>query len=521
MPRTSWFPGPLPQDSPGSRGHDAGRRRWWALAVITVSNMLVFASVTIMNVALPQARADLSLNDGGTQAVVTVYSLTFGTFILLGGRVAALLGLRRCLVAGLAGFAAASLLGGLAPDPAVLLVARAMQGGSGAFVAATAIPLMSVIFPTGRERRIAFGVLGVVMGIGTAGSFLLGGALVDLLSWRWCLLVNVPVALLLIAGVVTTTPQRRGDAHTGVDIRGAVLISVSLGALVLGLDRATVWGWSHPGTLALLAGGVLGVGVFALSLRRTALPLIPPHLMGHRGRVAGYLAAFFVGMAMFAGMFVLTSFMQEAWAASPLRIGLAFLPLALGAVIATALLPSLRARFAPVPILATGLLITAVAIATFTLLDPGSTYGVGILPAMLLLGSGGTVVMITAGDVATEGAGDDSGIAGSMVNSAQQIGASLGTALLTSVMSGAAKDSLTSDAEPIAATVAGYGRAGGVGATVVAVAAIALLFVHARRGVRTGPSTHAPGSLRGHPSNRRDGHVPDESDTMTRCHTDG
>lgn len=468
----------LAAESPASAGAprpDIGRRRWWILGLLTGANVLVFASVTIMTVALPAARAELGLSTSTTQAVLTVYSLTFGTLLLLGGRIADVFGLRRCLVAGLTGFAAASLLGGLATEATTLLVARGLQGGAGAFVAATAVPLMSVIFPAGRERRIAFGTLGVVMGVGTAGSFVLGGALVDLLSWQWCLLINVPLALLLAGGVLTTTPPSRRTS-AGVDIFGALLITASLGALVGALDRATVWGWLHPGTLALLTFGLLGTGFFARTLRHAAQPLVPPLLMRNRSRVAGYLAAFFVGVAMFAGMFVLTSFMQEIWGSSPLRTGLAFLPFALGAALATGLLPTVRARVAAGPVLAGGLLLAAAAVATFTQLHPGSGY-LGVLPAMVLLGAGGTVVMITAGDVATAGAGPDSGIAGSLVNSAQQVGAALGTALLTSVMLQTRGAQITSGAPPDVATVAGYSQAGVIGAVLLTVAAIATLTI--------------------------------------------
>lgn len=483
-----------------------GRRRWWALGMLTGANLLVFASVTIMNVALPYARADLGLSPSATQAVVTLYSLTFGTLILLGGRVADTLGLRRCLVAGLIGFAASALLGGLATGAAILLVARAAQGIAGALVAATAVPLMSVTFPSGRERRIAFATLGVVMGLGTAGSFLLGGATVALLSWRWALIVNVPLALLVAAGVYGTAPRGPRGPRTGFALRSAALICSSLGVLTLGLDRATTWGWLHPGTLALVVAGALGIGFFASSLRHTTVPLIPVHLLRDPVRNAGYLAAFWVGVAMFAGMFVLTSFMQEVWNLPPLRIGLAFLPFVLGAVLTTWLLPKVRARIPPGRVLAGGLVISAVALATFIPLGPTSGYAAGVLPAMIMLGSGGTVVMITAGDIATAGAGQDSGVAGSLVNAAQQVGAALGTALLVSVMTGPTRAELAGGADRVAATVAGYSQAGSVGAILVMVSAITVLTVRRRPDRppphgKTGTGSARPPGLPGSPQN--------------------
>lgn len=455
----------------------AGPRRWLALGMLTGANLLVFASVTIMNVALPDARADLALSVSASQGLVTSYSLAFGALILLGGRVADVVGLRTCLAAGLAGFAAASLLGGLAPDATVLIAARALQGATGAFVAATAVSLISVAFPSGRGRQIAFAALGVVMGIGTAGSFLVGGVLVDAASWRWCLLVNAPLALLVAVGVVRTAPPGPRPERARIDVGGAALVSVALGALVLGLDRAAPWGWRHPATLGLLIAGTVGVGVFAVTLPGREQPLVPLRILGDRARVAAYVAAGLAGVGMFAGMFVLTAFLQDVRGLTPVLTGLAFLPFGAGAVATTWALPSLRRRLPAALVLTLGLLLTAAAVGSFVTLQPDSGYLTGVLPAMVLLGAGGTVVMVTAGDVATAGAGEDSGVAGSMVNSAQQVGAALGTALLSSAMTATARAELSRGAGPLDAAVSGYARAGLIGALLLLVAAagVALL----------------------------------------------
>ncbi|WGX95065.1 MFS transporter [Nocardioides sp. L-11A] len=460
----------------------SGTGRWWALAALTGANVLVFASVTIMNVALPDLRTDLSLSAGAARWVVTLYSLVFGMLILLGGRLGDVLGLRSCLVAGLVGFSAASVLGGLATNAELLLLARGLQGGAGALVAATAVSLMSVAFPTGRERALAFAVLGIVMGVGTPGSLLLGGLLVDLLSWRWCLLVNVPLALLAAVGVRLFAPP--GDRRPGsrVDVAGAVLAVLGLAAVAGGLDRATAWGWSDARTLGLLLGGAAGLTAFALALRRATHPLVPPYLLRRRTRSLGYVAAFFVGVAMFAGMFVLTVFLQVALARSPTEIGIAFAPFMLGAVGITWTLPALRATFTPGSVLALGLTAAGGAVLTLALLSARSTYVTGVLPAMVLLGVGGTIVMVTAADLATADAGEDSGVAGSMVNSAQQVGAGLGTALLTSVMTTTTHAELTRGAEPLAAAIAGYARSGMVGGTIVILAACLVWAMCARPG---------------------------------------
>lgn len=465
----------LPTASESSR--PANKRRWWALGLLTGANLQAFSAVTIMNVALPQTQTQLGMTAGSAQAVVTVYSLTFGTLILVGGRIADALGLRRCLIGGLVAFALFSLLGGLAAQPAILLVSRALQGGSAAFIAATAIPLMSVLFPVGRGRNIAFGTLGIVMGIGTAGSFVFGGVMADLLTWRWSLLINVPLALLTTAGIFMMIPKDKSKSNVRFDLLGAVLVSVSLGMLVFALDRASILGWQHPGTQALLAGGVVSIALFVVSLRFAEQQLIPTHLVHNGVRAAGYVAAFFAGIAMFAGMFVLTSFMQSAWDVSSVRMGLAFLPFAAGAVIVTATLPRIRSYIGARPVLAGGLLIAAGGLASLGSLTPTSGYIGGVLPAIVLLGAGGTVVMITAGDVATAGAGDDSGIAGALVNSSQQIGAALGTATVGAVIHSVTKGSEVGDSEVTVATVAGYAQGGLLGAAIVAAAAIAVFVI--------------------------------------------
>lgn len=337
------------------------------------------------------------------------------------------------------------------------------------------------------------------MGIGTAGSFLLGGLLVAHLSWRWCLLVNVPLALLLAYGVRRTTPAGSTREGARVDLPGAALVAGSLGAVVLGLDRSSAWGWSHPGALTLLAAGLVGLALCVRTLRRTDQPLVPVHLMADRDRVAGCAAALVVGLAMFAGMFVLTGFLQDAQGLTPVLVGLAFAPFGVGAVVTTALLPRVRRRVAPVPVLAGGLLLAALALGSLAPLGPESSYALGVLPAMLLLGAGGTVVMITAGDVATAGAGADSGVAGALVNATQQVGAAVGLALLTSVMTLTARARVDAGATPEAAMVAGQARAGLVGALILLVAVVVVLGAsRATRGPRTPDGPTRDPSAAGH-----------------------
>lgn len=470
---------PSPDTAPRPAHSSSEQRRWWALGFVLTGNLAVFAAVTMMNVALPDAQRALGLSDGSRAAVVTVYSLCFGAFVLLGGRLADVLGLRRCLAAGLVGFAVASFLGGVAPTAEVLLAARALQGMTGALVAATALAMISVMFPQGAERTRAFALFGMVMGMGTAASFALAGALVDGASWRWVMLINTPVALLVALGLVRTAPSTPTAGRAQLGIPSALLATVALGLLVFGFDRASTLGWAHPVTLTLLAGAVALLGLFALVLRRSAHPLIPPRLLADRRRLASFASVFVVGIGIFAGMYILTMFLQGVLGYSALMTGLAFLPYGLSAMATSQLLTAVSGRIATGAMLAVGLFISAAAIASFMLLGPDSTYLTGILPAMLLLGAGGTIVMVAGSNAATLGAGTDSGIASALVNSGQQIGAALGTALLTAIMAATTRGHVAQVGE-LEATLAGYGRASAVGAAIIAMSAVAVLVLSRR-----------------------------------------
>ncbi|MGP3935745.1 MFS transporter [Nonomuraea sp. KM88] len=442
-------------------------------------NLAVFAAVTMMNVALPAAQQALGLTDASRAAVVTLYSLCFGAFMLLGGRLADVVGLRRCLTAGLVGFAAASLLGGVSPSAEMLLAARALQGMTGALVAATALAMISVMFTHGRERARAFALFGMVMGMGTAASFTLAGALVDGFSWRWVMLITTPVALLVALGLVRTAPPTPTAGRAQLGLPSALLVTVALGLLVFGFDRASTLGWAHPATWTSLAGAVVLLGLFGLVLRRSAHPLIPPRLLADRLRLAAFTSVFVVGIGIFAGMYILTTFLQGVLGYSALLTGLAFLPYGLSAMATSQLLTVVSGRVSAVAMLVVGLFISAAAIASFILLGTDSTYVTGILPAMLLLGAGGTIVMVTGSDAATRGAGTDSGIASALVNSGQQIGAALGTALLTAIMAATTRRHLAGAGE-LDATLTGYAHASAVGAAIIALSAIGVL-VLARR----------------------------------------
>lgn len=462
-------------------------RRWWALGFVLSGYLAVFAGVTIMNVALPAVQADLGFTDNTRQWVLTLYALCFGALMVPAGRLGDMLGLRRCFTVGIVGFAAASIVAGMAGNVPVFLAGRALQGATGSLVAASGLALLSVMFPHGPARARAFGVLGTVMGLGTAGSFLLAGALVDGLSWRWTLLINIPVAIVVAAGVARTAPggpgPRFSTSGTRLDLIGAALVTGSLALLVTGFDRAGVTGWASPAALTLVAAGLILAVLLIGWLRRTGNPLIPPALVADRQRAAAFAAVFVAGIGMFSGMYFLTSYLQGVLGYSAFATGLAFLPFGVGAVVVSYVLGTPRAnRHAPTKILALGLLITAAAMAGFALIAPSAGYS-PVLFVMLLLGAGSTVVLVTGAGAATLGAGLNSGVAGALVNSGQQMGAALGTALLAGVATGATAQRTggTGEGSDIESLLHGYAVAGALGAVLTTATAIGILFVGRRR----------------------------------------
>jgi len=447
-------------------------RKWWALAFLVTGNVIVFTAVTMMNVAIPQAQSALGFADSTRASVVTVYSLCFGTFMLLAGRLADTLGLRRCLSFGLAGFALASALGEFAPTVHVLLISRAAQGMTGALVVASALAMVSVMFPEGRERVRAFGLYGMAMGMGVAASFSLAGALVSGVSWRWVMLIDTPIALAVMLGVIGFAPAPEARRNSRLRLESAVLITIALGLLVVGLDQAGSRGWSHGPTLILLGISALLIIGFIVQLRRSRDPLIPLFLLGNRRRLSAFCAVLLIGLGVFAGMFILTALLQSTLGYTPLLTGAAFLPWGLSAIAAAQVLGSMTMRLSFDMTLAVGMLMVGVAMATLSLLRPDTIYVTGILPAMLLFGAGSTIVMVAGTSAATLNAGHHSGIASALVNASQQIGAAVGTALLAAIITATVR---SAPEHSHVATLTGYATASGVGAILICLGAIGVI----------------------------------------------
>src|SRR5215472_15835052 len=398
---------------------DAGpTRRWWILGVVGLAQLMVVLDATIVNIALPSAQRALGFSNVDRQWVVTAYSLAFGGLLLLGGRLSDLVGRRRMLIIGLVGFAAASALGGAATSFAMLVIGRGAQGAFGAMLAPAALSTLTVTFTNPAERGKAFGVFGAIAGAGGAVGLLLGGFLTEYLSWRWCLYVNVVLGGVAVAGAVRLLPSYPRDPDVRIDWPGTVLVATGLVAVVYGLSEADIKGWGAPTTLALLAAGVVLLAVFVLVERRVQHPLLPLRIVLNRFRGGAYLAIGLSAIGIFGIFLFLTYYFQLTLAYSPVKSGLAFLPMVAAIVAASTTAGGL------------GLLAARLGLHT--------SYLGWIVPAVVLVGAGLGLVFGCALNTATYGTGAaDAGVASALVNTNQQVGGSIGTALLNTLAASA------------------------------------------------------------------------------------
>ncbi|WNI23806.1 MFS transporter [Streptomyces sp. ITFR-16] len=414
--------------------------RWWVLGVIGLAQLMVVLDATIVNIALPSAQQDLGFSDGNRQWIVTAYALAFGSLLLLGGRIADLVGRRVVFLIGLVGFAVASAIGGAAPSFEILVLARALQGLFGALLAPAALSLLTTTFTVPKERAEAFGIYGAIAGAGGAVGLLLGGVLTEYLDWRWCLYVNLLFAFaafvggwrLLTAGAPADRPK--------LDIPGTVLVSAGLFCIVFGFSRAETHPWSSADVWGFLAAGAVLLAAFAWWQTRAAHPLLPMRVVLDRDRAASFLAMFISGGGMFGVFLFLTYYLQKSLFYSPVSTGLAFLPMvAVMIVTSVTTTNALVPRFGAKPIVPLGMGIAAAAMAWLTTLDLNSSYPAHVLPPLLCLGLGLGMVFATAMNLATAGVGArDAGVASAMVNTSQQVGGSIGTALLNTLATSAA-----------------------------------------------------------------------------------
>ncbi|MCT2593327.1 MFS transporter [Streptomyces sp. N2-109] len=430
------------QDPPGTS------RRWAALLFIGLAQLMIVLDATVVNIALPSLQQDLGISDGDRQWIITAYTLAFGSLLLLGGRIADYTGRKRTFLVALLGFTGASALGGAAGNFELLLTARALQGGFAALLGPSALSLLTVMFTEPKDRAKAFGIWGAISAAGGGAGLLAGGALTEYLDWRWCLYINIPIALIAAIGGYALLTESRHEGRARFDIPGVLLVTGGLVAVVYGTGRAESDGWDSGKVVGLLAAGAVLLCAFIFVESRVPQPLLPLRVIASRTRGGAYLAVGMTVIGMFAAFLFLTYYMQVVKGYSPIRTGVAFLPMVTAVLVSaggltTRLLPRVPPRVLIVP----GMLISSVGMLWILTLEPDTGYAGGVLVTQLLLGFGAGLIMPVALNYATHGVDpDDAGVASASVNTAQQIGTSLGTALLNTLAASTTADYLASHA---------------------------------------------------------------------------
>jgi EmrB/QacA subfamily drug resistance transporter len=420
-----------------SRASDArpDRRRWIALAVIVTAQFMVVLDIAIVNVALPTIKTDLHFSQESLQWVVTAYSILFGGVLLLGGRMADLLGRRRLFMAGLALFTVSSLLDGLAWSEGSLIAFRALQGLGAALLSPGALSILTTTFEEGRERNVALGIWGAVSGSGGAAGVLLGGALTSAFSWEWIFFINVPVGLVVLALTPRFVAESRADvAHRNFDLPGAAAITGGLMLLVYAMTRAVQHGWGTAETIVLLAASAALIVAFVVIELRSSAPLLPMRMFRLRTLTGSNLAGLLLGAAVFSQFFLLTLYMQQVLHYSAIQTGVAYVALTLAVIVFANVAQALALRVGIRPTLVSGLALVAAGLVLYARLPVGGHYFWDLFPAFLLSGIGMAFAFIplTIGGLAGVEA-TDAGIASGLINTSQQVGGSIGVAAATTI----------------------------------------------------------------------------------------
>ncbi|WP_436850116.1 MFS transporter [Streptomyces monashensis] len=428
------------QAGPSGQTHAPPKHRWWALAVIGLAQLMVVLDATIVNIALPSAQQDLGFDNNGRQWIVTAYSLAFGSLLLLGGRLADLFGRKTTFIIGVVGFATASAIGGAANGFTMLVVARAVQGLFGALLAPAALSLLTTTFTEPRERARAFGIFGAIAGSGAAVGLVLGGLLTEYLNWRWTLYVNDVIAVPALIGAIVFLGRSTSAERPKLDILGAVLVSGGLFGIVYGFANAETHHWGNWMTWGFLAGGGLLLVAFFLWQTRAKHPVLPLRVLADRDRAAALSTILISSAGMFGVFLFLTYYLQSTLGYSPVKNGVAFLPM-VGALMVLAQLSTnwLVPKIGPKIIVPVGMLLATGGMVWLTRLDLNSGYAAHVLPPLLLLGAGLGMSMPAAMSYATLGVqASDQGVASAALNTTQQVGGSISTALLNTLAATAA-----------------------------------------------------------------------------------
>jgi EmrB/QacA subfamily drug resistance transporter len=474
---------PTPKAGPAVPG-------WAILAVCCLAQFMVVLDISIVNVALPQMRIGLHLSQGGQQWVINAYTLTFAGLLMLGGRATDLFGRRRVFLLGLGSFTVFSLLGGLAQNGAWLITARALQGTAGAVLAPATLSLLTTTFSAPAARRRALGAWSATAASGAAIGVLAGGILTDLLDWRWVLFVNVPIGIVLLAGAAwALTESRAGDTARRLDVPGAVTVTAGMALIVYGIVGTGTHPWGSAHTISILALGVALLGAFVLIEARLAEhPLVPLGVFRRRSLAAANGVSFAIGASIFSLFFFLSLYLQQVNGYTPLRAGLAFLPVGL-AILGTALVAArIVARIGARPQLTAGLLLAAAGLSWMTQLSPGDGYWSSVFLPGLLVGAGFGLSFVPMTMAATAGVPpQQAGLASGLVNTTRQLGGAIGLAVTATVAAAVRAQSAAPHAVASAVTT-GYDRAFGVGAAVLVAGALVALLLPGRLGMSHRPA---------------------------------
>jgi EmrB/QacA subfamily drug resistance transporter len=440
---------------------------------------MIILDASIVNIALPHAQSALHIGDATRQWALTAYTLTFGGFLLLGGRIADFFGRKRTFLVGLIGFATASALGGAAQSAAWLFGARAVQGLFAAVLAPAVLSLITTTFTEAHERAKAFAVYGAISGTGGAVGLIAGGLLTEYLSWRWTLFVNVPIALAVAVASVPLIKESRVEGDRRYDLPGALLATSGLAVLVYGFTEASLHSWTAPLTVTLISLGVAALVLFVFWESRAPSPMLPLRVVLDRNRGASYLAFFLATMAMFAFFLFLTYYFQRALGYSALRAGVAFLPFPIGVIVSSAIASRTLPRYGPRILATAGFLTAMLGLLWLTQLPAHSAYLVHVVPAEILISLGLGHVFVPLSSTALLGVPNhDAGVASALVNTMQQVGGSLGVAFLNTIATSATASYALSHGGPsAAATVHGFTTTFAIGVGIFAVAAAIVFFM--------------------------------------------
>ena len=460
----------------------SARTKWLALALLCAVQFMVVLDIAIVNVALPSIQTDLGFSQENLQWVISAYALVFGGFLLLGGRMADLLGRRRLFVGGLVVFTVGSLLCGLAWSEASLIGARAIQGLGAATISPAALAILTTTFKEGRERNIALGAWGAVGGFGAAAGVLLGGVLTDALSWEWIFWVNVPVGALALALTPVLLAESRDARARSFDVPGALLVTSGLVVLVLGITQGQDWGWGSGRTIAAFVATAVLIAGFLSWEARTSDPLMPLSIFRLRTLSAANVSGFILGTALFAMFLMLTLYMQQVLGYSAMETGVAYLAVAGTSVLWANVAAQAVNRVGVKPALIFGMTLLTIGLVYFTQVSVGGSYWADLFPGFLIIGLGMPFCFVPISIAALAGTKPaEAGLASGLINTSQQVGGAVGIAILSTVATTTTSDQLATGARLPAALTDGFQAAFWVGVGVAVAGVLVSVFMVRRR----------------------------------------